>query len=88
MTIEKLKDNLVKATPEEGRRLVSVGGKTVAEGCVYAPSSEALAAWSEMDLAEAESFKAQWESDMEAEETGMGTESVEAADGEAGIEGE
>jgi len=68
MTVERIRENLVMATPAEGKRLVSVGGKTVAEGCVYAPSSEALAAWSEMDLEEAESLKAQWESETEEAE--------------------
>ena len=63
MTVETIREKLVRATPEEGKRLVSVGGKMVAEGSVYAPSLETLAAWSEMDLAEAKSLKAQWESE-------------------------
>ena len=60
MTIEKLKDNLVKATPADGKRLVNVDERTIAEGGVYAPSSEALAAWAEMDVSEAEIHAAAW----------------------------
>lgn len=74
MVIETIRGNLVRATPEEGKRLVSVGGKTVAEGSIYVPSPEAVEAWSEMDLAEAEGLKAQWEAETEeteAEEDGQ-----------------
>ena len=63
MVIEEIRENLVRATPADGRRLVNADGRTVAEGEVYAPSTEALAAWAEMDASEAGSLASEWDAE-------------------------
>jgi hypothetical protein len=64
---------LLKATPDEGKMFVHRGDRIVARQ-LYPASQDALAAWEELDEAEALALKEQWRKEADEEKAEDGKE--------------